>query len=315
MVLLAVRVGAQGQFPSASISNGLIKAGFYLPDKDKGYYRGSRFDWSGVMPSLEFQGHQYFGQWFERYSPTLHDAIMGPVEAFYPIDFETANPGEDFLILGIGVLTRPDDKKYSIATTYPIKDPGKWKVRKKTDQVVFRHKLHGLGYAYDYQKTVRLEKGKPELVLSHSLKNTGNRAIETNVYNHNFFVMDSQVTGPDFVVQFPFKITGEVQRGNELGGIRENEIVFYKSIEKNKSLYFGALEGFGQDPRDYDIRIENHKTGAAVRITSDQPLMKLAFWATQMTLCPEPFTRISVKPGEEFQWEVRYEFYTCAIRD
>src|SRR5213592_2796787 len=67
------------QFPEAIISNGLIKARFYLPAVKDGYYRGARFDWSGVIPELEYKGHSYFGQWFEKYSPTLHDAITGPV--------------------------------------------------------------------------------------------------------------------------------------------------------------------------------------------------------------------------------------------
>ncbi len=37
-------------FPSAKISNGLIAAELYLPDASRGYYQGTRFDWSGVMP-------------------------------------------------------------------------------------------------------------------------------------------------------------------------------------------------------------------------------------------------------------------------
>src|SRR5215212_1092670 len=68
-------------FPEATITNGLIEARIYLPDAKQGYYRGSRFDWSGVMPELKYEDHSYFGQWFEQYSPTLHDAIMGPVDA------------------------------------------------------------------------------------------------------------------------------------------------------------------------------------------------------------------------------------------
>src|SRR5258708_4754985 len=76
------------QFPQAEISNGIIKARLYLPDAANGYYRGSRFDWSGVMPELEYKGHTYFGKWFEEYSPTLHDAIMGPVEAFSPVGYD-----------------------------------------------------------------------------------------------------------------------------------------------------------------------------------------------------------------------------------
>src|SRR5262245_8293430 len=42
--------------PQAEISNGVLKAQFYLPDAQKGFYRGTRFDWSGVIGSLEFKG-------------------------------------------------------------------------------------------------------------------------------------------------------------------------------------------------------------------------------------------------------------------
>src|SRR6187549_2635799 len=66
--------------PEASISNGIIEARLYLPDAQNGYYRGTRFDWSGVIYSLRYQGHEYFGTWFERYDPKTHDAITGPVE-------------------------------------------------------------------------------------------------------------------------------------------------------------------------------------------------------------------------------------------
>ena len=65
--------------PQAEISNGIMKASLYLPDAKEGYYRGTRFDWSVVISSLEYKGHSYFGQWFVDYSPTKHDAIMGPV--------------------------------------------------------------------------------------------------------------------------------------------------------------------------------------------------------------------------------------------
>jgi len=43
-------------------------------------------------------------------------------------------------------------------------------------------------------------------VLEHTLKNTGRKAITTSVYDHNFFMLDDQPTGPDFVVKFPFDL-------------------------------------------------------------------------------------------------------------
>ena len=55
--------------------------------------------------------------------------------------------------------------------------------------VEFSQELTGpSGYAYAYRKTVRLAKDQPRMTLEHSLKNTGRRVIESNVYNHNFFV-------------------------------------------------------------------------------------------------------------------------------
>jgi hypothetical protein len=62
--------------------------------------------------------------------------------------------------------------------------------------------------------------------------------------------------------------------------------------------------------RDYDIRIENRKTSAGVRIVGDQPLSKLVFWSIRTTLCPEPYIRMRVEPGRESKWNIRYEFYT-----
>ena len=36
-------------YPSVELSNGLLDALIFIPDKDNGYYRSVRFDWSGLM--------------------------------------------------------------------------------------------------------------------------------------------------------------------------------------------------------------------------------------------------------------------------
>ena len=51
-------------YPQAEISNGVIHAKLYLPDAKTGFYRSTRFDWSGVISSLKFGGHNYYGPWF-----------------------------------------------------------------------------------------------------------------------------------------------------------------------------------------------------------------------------------------------------------
>src|SRR6185295_16794115 len=109
IILSALIIGAKpyDQFPHVEISNGIIHATLYLPDVKDGYYRASRFDWSGVMPALEYKGHTYFGQWFGKYDPLLHDAIMGPVEDFSPVGYDEAKAGDSFLKIGIGIVTKP----------------------------------------------------------------------------------------------------------------------------------------------------------------------------------------------------------------
>lgn len=298
------------KFPQTEISNGLIHAKIYLPDSRKGYYQGTRFDWSGNMPSLEFNGHEYFGQWFMKYSPEIHDAIMGPVEEFTPLDYMETKPGGGFLKIGVGVLSKPDDKPYTFSRLYPVLNRGKWKVKKLSDQVQFIHELNDASYSYQYEKNVQLIKDKPELVLTHTLRNTGTNTIETSVYDHNFFVIDKQPIGLGFIVRLPFNISGEGRGIGELAEIDGNDIVFLRNLKSDETVFCGNLEGFGTSSKDYDIRIENLTTGAGVRITCDQPILKLAFWACSTTLCPEPYIKIKVDPGQEFRWKISYEFYT-----
>lgn len=315
-VVLLISLGGKppDQFPQAEITNGIIRARLYLPDDKEGYYRGSRFDWSGVMPELEYDGHAYFGKWFNKYDPMMHDAIMGPVQDFYPIGYDEAKVGESFLKIGIGMITKPEEPKYFFANAYPITNGGEWKVRKKTDQVEFVQTLDDPKYAYRYKKTVQLVKDKAEMALLHSLKNTGKTTLETNVYNHNFFVIDNQLTSPDFVVTFPFKLIGEPSGKEVPGKLNNNQILFDREFTGTDHLQYPLLQGFGKSPSDYDIKIENYKTGAAVRITSDQPLSKLVFWSALKTVCPEPYIHIKINPGETFEWKIFYEFYTVDVK-
>ncbi len=287
-----------------TITNGLVSVRMLFPDKDSGYYRGSRFDWSGIIAELDWNGHSYFGQWFEKYNPTNHDAILGPVEAFDPVGFEQAKPGNSFIKIGVGAVIKPNESPYDLHSFYHISNYGKWDVRPGNDQVLFRHRLKDKDYAYDYKKIVKLSKDKPQLILSHSLKNTGTKRIETKVYDHNFFVIDKQPTGPGFVVTFPFELTGNTQ--TEFVKFNGNELIFLKELGRRSVSFKDLSNG---KPANYDLRIENRRTKAGVRITADRPVSKLVFWAAGKTLCPEPYIDITIDPSEEFTWNITYDYY------
>jgi hypothetical protein len=299
--------------PQTEISNSLIKAKIYLPDTEKGYYRGTRFDWSGNMPELVYNGHSYFGEWYTwytKYSPEIHDVIMGPVEEFTALDFAETKPGDSFIKIGVGVLTKPDDQPYLFSRVYPVVNHGKWSVKKHSDKVVFTHILKDKIYAYKYDKTVKLIKDKPQLVLYHTLKNTGTKTIETSVYDHNFFMIDNQPIGPDYTIRFPFELSGTGEGIGVLAEIKDKGINFLRVVKRPETVFCGDLKGYGPDAKDYDIRIENKKSGAGVRIRCDKPFLKLNYWNCETTLCPEPYIKIKAEPGEEINWTITYEFYT-----
>lgn len=301
-------------FPQVGISNGLISAKLCLPDSKFGYYKGTRFDWSGIIEKLDYKGHNYFSQRIISYDANRHDYISGPVEVFDTIGYKDAKVGGKFLKIGVGLLRKTDEKAYSSFTLYEIVNPGIWKVKKRKDRVEFTHELNDdAGYSYVYCKTVRLIKGKPELVLEHSLKNIGKRKIETNVFNHNFFVIDKQPTGPGIKIKFPFEVNGTGSGLGTLAVISGKEINYLKNLKGNESVHIATLLGFGNDVKDYDFRIENHISGAGVRITCDKPLEKMAFWCSSNTSCPEPYIHVKVDPGQEFQWKIIYEFYEIPL--
>src|SRR5215467_1392563 len=68
---IALTPVSAADFPQAAISNGQITAKIYLPDARNGYYRSTRFDWSGAVYSLQYKGHDFYGTWYDRIDPKV----------------------------------------------------------------------------------------------------------------------------------------------------------------------------------------------------------------------------------------------------
>ncbi len=324
-LLLSSMPTAAAEFPQAEISNGQITAKMYLPDAKTGYYRSTRFDWSGAVYSLQYKGHEFYGAWYDRIDPKVINwvhqgseivsgpcsALMGPVDEFAtPLEWNEAKPGGTFIKLGVGVLRRGDGN-YNRYVPYEVLDPGKRSVKKGRDSIEFTQELSdpASGYAYVYRKVVRLERGKPQMVIEHSLKNTGKLAIKSDVYNHNFVVLDKQPPGPDFTFRVPFQIQASRPPNKELAEVRGNEIVYMRPLAGQDQVAV-PIQGFGDNVKDTEIIIENKKVGAGVRIAGDRPLIRDLLWSIRTVLAIEPYIAVDVQPGSEFTWKNMFEYYT-----
>ncbi len=328
--LLACGIAPGQIVPKAQISNGVIGATIYLPDAKTGFYRGTRFDWSGVISRLTFSGHQYYGPWFTKQDATVRDFVyrdadivvspesgsMGPADEFQtPLGYDAAPVGGTFIKVGVGVLRKPDARPYSAFAKYELVDPGKWSVKNGGDYVEFVQELNdpASGYAYVYRKVVRLTERQPQMRIEHSLKNTGKMSIHTNLYNHNFLTLDGMPTGPDDTITVPFEIKSSKPVTNGLAEIQGKNIVYLKSLQ-DKDTVAMPVEGFGPDPKDYDIRVENKKLGAGMRIVGDRPLASVALWSIRSVLAIEPFVAVAAEPGQEATWAYTYTYYTIPAK-
>ena len=335
--------------PTAEIGNGQIKAKLYLPDAVNGFYRSTRFDWSGVVASLKYKGHNFYGPWFYRVDPGVYDlgydqkgvisapftAMVGPAEEFgtdgAALGFAEAEPGGTFIKIGVGVLRKPRagepavparppaqggasvpvaPDRYDHSRTYTLVDSGKWTVKKKRDSVEFTQELHDPadGYAYIYRKVIRLVPAKPQMVIEHSLKNIGQKTIRSTVYNHNFFVLDGEGPSRNLTITVPFPIVSPRPPTAGLLEVQGNQLTYLKTLA-NEDRATAAIQGFGDTAKDYDIRVENKKSGAGVRIQGDQPITRIVYWSIRTTLCPEAYITMEVPPGKQSKWTYTYTFY------
>ncbi len=296
------------QYPSLIISNDEVEMKIYLPDAENGLYRGTRFDWSGVIGSVKYKEHEYFGYWKDTHDPLFHEDLPGPVEGYIKpgLGYEEAEPGGKYVRIGVGLIEKPDEEGYSFRNFYKILDKGKWTVEHGSDWISFRHELSSdIGYSYLYEKLIQLK--SDGFTLQHKLKNMGEKVIETDQFNHNFFMIDGEPSGTAFSISFPFPVSTEDDPQGFVE-IQDNEILFIRDLQKEDS-FFLLLHGYGEEEADHQITVQNHKSGAGVTYSIDKPLHRLAFWSCRTTLCPENFIWLRVEPGSQEEWTSEYTLF------
>ena len=301
--------------PDIVIGNGLIIARIARIDAARGFYNGTRFDQAGVVTSLKVNGREFYGPWFEKTAPEVLDytyvgedivagpdsAISGPVEEFAPLDFES-RPGP-FIKPGVGVLYQPDTQPYDHYRHYRILDAGERTTRVTKTGVTFTQSLAGVGYGYVYEKTLRLVPGKPQLSITHRLRNTGKKVITTSVYDHNFLRLVSGNGG--VTVTFPFAPIAANPPPADLLRIQANALTYLRPMANKERISF-RVTGFGNSAADYDFTVAGG--GASVRVQGDRPITRVSIFSLDRVQSVEPYIAINVAPGSEQKWTYTYTY-------
>jgi hypothetical protein len=304
---------AQGEektkYPQHTMKRGDLILTIYLPDAEKGYYRGTRFDWSGLVGQATYKGHTFFGPWKATHDPANAEDADAIAEEFGingPPSFSEAKAGEQFIKIGVGVLERPDTKPYNFMHPYKIVTPGKWEIAHYEGAIEFIQNLEGpRDWAYQYVKRLSLNPRGDGFTVSHQLKNTGKKTIETQHYCHNFVIFDEQPVGPGYQLIFPF--AAKAKRPMESAKIDGTVIEFSRELKEKEAL-FTELEGNRKRDEENHVVVKHTKCGIAVTIGGDAALDHFNFFAVRRSVCPEPFINVNLAPGKSMKWKTTYLF-------
>ncbi len=201
---------------------------------------------------------------------------------FKPLGYDEAKPGGTFVKIGVGALRKTENIAYDNYHLYEIADGGRWHVRHKRNSLEFTQELNDAssGYGYVYTKLVELTSGQPEMILRHTIKNTGSRAIHTSVYNHNFLVLDGKAPASGLLIKLPFQIDSPGPKDKSLAEVLGQEIRYLKALTGRDTVAF-QIRGFGTQPVDNEIRIDNATLGAGMTIATDAPAKRIALVDSQ----------------------------------
>ena len=289
------------------ISNGTLTIKLHTPDSVEGYYRGTRFDWAGVFESIDYRGCNYCEPWFENYSPTMHDAVCGPAEEFGPIGLQNISEGEPFLKIGVGILKKMEGE-YDRFKLHEILDKGIHTHEIKDESVIFTHEIDSpVGYGYQYRKEIAIT-GTSSFCIRHSLTNTGEKTLDSNVYNHNFFTLGLLATGVSRKLDFPFHPEGEWRAKYTEVGFTDSGIRFIRDLQKGESVFTGNLHeaGKGLDGSPNSFTLSESQNGRSVRAICNRPMTKAVFWSNYRIACYEPYINFCIASGETFTFDIEY---------
>ena len=297
-------------FPAQVVEGKLSKFTVYPHDAENGFYRGARFDRTSVIADWKYAGHTVFHAWKDKHDPTNSDDITGPCEEFRgELGYDEAKVGATFVKIGVGELTKPEEKEYSFYRNYAGNANGRRSMRADNNSTVMQ--MHGIsaksGYGYRLERKVETTDGVDSagLRFTNTLMNTGTKPINTRVYNHNFFNVDHDAVGPNYALEFktPVKAFEPKERFAELVKINDRTLEFQAPLDKG-SIYT-ELKGTGEG--GYRFTLVHKPSKLRLTVSSDQPTSMFMLWGIGTTLCPEPyFDIVDLQPGKTHAWTTNY---------
>ena len=285
-------------------------------------YIGSRFDWNGTIVSAKFKGIETLGEekkLFHRNKKIFGRGMHNEFGIRRCIGYDEA--GEDGLFPKIGTgWFKKNDVLYFFYTQYPVKpltfecSVNSQNGENPTKATFFCDSGSCNGYAYEYTKEITLlENG---FSTKYTLKNTGEKTLETDEYVHNFIRLGKKNTRKGQKLIFGWELSKEKLLDcndpcNSLK-ITKEQIEFVNNPAKDKEFFLGGLSGEPIINEDSKIQgkwtLVDENLGISMSETCDFNIEKADLWGHSEDISPELFYSFSIKPGETTSWTRTIEY-------
>ena len=265
------------------------------------FYRGSRFDWTGLIRQVTLDGRHKFCC-DESQGGTGGTGLCNEFGIFTPIGYDETIPGERFPKLGVGLLERVDAKPYAFHRPYPVQ-AFPMHVRTQRDEAIMEcEAVDCRGLAARLEK--RISVSDETLLIEYSLENTGQRELVTEEYAHNFLRIDDHDVGPGYQLRLAVPM-GQGGWMENAGAIEHVDSLSWRK-RPTGAFYHSVKELPTQAPSAWELHHE--PTGVWVREETDVPWSAFSLFGTPEQISPEAFIAIRVAPGQTYRWSRRYSF-------
>lgn len=272
-------------------------------------YRGSRFDWNGLVSQIRFRGVSLLGQ-----EDSLRDPAIGGRGLHNEfgitkcVGYDECAVGEWFPKIGTGWLKK-DAEPYFFYTEYPLEELSFDCQVSGTSEVRFICESgERNGYAYRYVKTITLTDSS--FTIHYALENLGSKPLDTDEYVHNFLCVGQRRMDTGYSLSFPWKIAT-----SRLVGINDPDQVL--SIVDNRIDVVGQTDeqfqigGLAQGVTESDglaaiWTLSNSASGIHLSECGSFIPTAVNLWGWTSVISPEVFFGFRTDPGNTTTWERSY---------
>ncbi len=268
-------------------------------DEPGDLYKGTRFDHSGYVYSMTFQGVEFCTrEHLDQPIGAGGAGICSEFGIFHPPGFDEAAIGEWFLKPGVGLLKKKSEHYFFHEPHECILDTVHIEKGHQSIRLITEGRQTN-GYHLNIKRTISLT--FEGLIIQYDLENRGSKTILTEEYIHNFIAVDQRKIGPGYFLSMDASVDPKLLPNcltvdGDFTADNGERLTFHDYPDK--AFYFQA-----KPYRDKNrSNISFHNIGHFQEIDYFTPSL-VAVWGCAHALSVESFKKIDLQPGEQLSYQ------------